>query len=367
MPDGVLHVGLTGGIATGKSYVTQRLAEAGLPTIDADRLAAYRLPSGLASTITAVSPLVVMAVARLAIGERQPRATLIAAVGGVAGVALLVWQSDRSGPVDALGVAAALGAMTSASVGFVLVKRWTAPGEVLATTAWQLVAGGLVLLPLAVALEGAPPALDVPATLALGYLGLVGSLLGYALWFRGLTRMRAGAVAVVGLVNPVVGTTLGRTHRPHLLEAWGHRFNLQLEEHLALFRYRDVPGMVGRVGTAFGRHGINISSAAVGHVLGADNGEAETGADRLAVMVVTADQQVPQHVVDEIAASDGFEAGLEVGLDAAPRESCDGRAADASRQNQAASAMASFLRRQGGVARLESGLMDSSRARRGWA
>ena len=39
MPDGVLHVGLTGGIATGKSYVTQRLAAAGLPTIDADRLA----------------------------------------------------------------------------------------------------------------------------------------------------------------------------------------------------------------------------------------------------------------------------------------------------------------------------------------
>jgi dephospho-CoA kinase len=39
MPDGVVRVGLTGGIATGKSYVTQRLHEAGLPTIDADRLA----------------------------------------------------------------------------------------------------------------------------------------------------------------------------------------------------------------------------------------------------------------------------------------------------------------------------------------
>ena len=50
----------------------------------------------------------------------------------------------------------------------------------------------------------------------------------------------------------VVGTTLGRRHRPHLLEAWGQRFNLQLEDHLALFRYRDVPGMIGRVGTVFG-------------------------------------------------------------------------------------------------------------------
>ena len=41
------------------------------------------------------------------------------------------------------------------------------------------------------------------------YLGLAGTVLGYVLWFRGLTRMDAGAVAVVGLVNPVVGTALG--------------------------------------------------------------------------------------------------------------------------------------------------------------
>ena len=54
-----------------------------------------------------------------------------------------------------------------------------------------------------------PPALDGSALAALLYLGLVGSALGYVLWFRGLTRMDAGAVAVVGLVNPVVGTALG--------------------------------------------------------------------------------------------------------------------------------------------------------------
>ncbi|BCS33846.1 dephospho-CoA kinase [Luteitalea sp. TBR-22] len=46
MPDGVLRVGLTGGIATGKSYVTRRLAEAGLPTIDADRLAREAVAPG---------------------------------------------------------------------------------------------------------------------------------------------------------------------------------------------------------------------------------------------------------------------------------------------------------------------------------
>jgi D-3-phosphoglycerate dehydrogenase len=105
----------------------------------------------------------------------------------------------------------------------------------------------------------------------------------------------------------VVGTTLGSLHRPHLLEAWGQRFNLQLEEHVALFRYRDIPGMIGRVGTCFGEHGVNISSAAVGHT-------PDDGDEGLAVMVVTTDQPVPQAVVDQIVAIDGFVSGRAVAL-----------------------------------------------------
>jgi D-3-phosphoglycerate dehydrogenase len=104
-----------------------------------------------------------------------------------------------------------------------------------------------------------------------------------------------------------VGTTLGRRHRPHLLEAWGHRFNLQLEDHIALFRYRDVPGMIGRVGTCFGENGINISSAAVGHV-------PEDGDVDLAVMIVTTDEPVPDAVVEQIVSLDGFVAGRAVAL-----------------------------------------------------
>lgn len=172
-------------------------------------LAAFRLPSGLASTLTALSPLVVMATAFVLLGERQPRGTLLAAVVGVAGVITLVWQNGRSGTVDAVGIAAAVGAVVSSALGFTLVKRWSPPDDVLVTTSWQLVAGGLLLLPVAAVVEGAPPALDGSAVAALVYLGLIGSALGYVLWFRGLTRMDAGAVAVVGLVNPVVGTTLG--------------------------------------------------------------------------------------------------------------------------------------------------------------
>jgi D-3-phosphoglycerate dehydrogenase len=100
----------------------------------------------------------------------------------------------------------------------------------------------------------------------------------------------------------VVGTILGRRNRPHLLEAWGQRFNIQFEDHIALFRYHDQPGMIGRVGTSFGRHGINIDSAAVGHVPEANGGADES----TAVMVVTSQHEVPQDVLREILAAGDF-------------------------------------------------------------
>ncbi len=106
----------------------------------------------------------------------------------------------------------------------------------------------------------------------------------------------------------VVGTTIGRLHRPHLLAAWGQRFNLQLEDHLALFRYRDVPGVIGHIGTMLGAHGINIGSAAVGHSPVNDEG------DRPAVMIVTTDAQVPQALLDEIIATEYFIEGRTVAL-----------------------------------------------------
>jgi D-3-phosphoglycerate dehydrogenase len=122
----------------------------------------------------------------------------------------------------------------------------------------------------------------------------------------------------------VVGTNLGRLHRPHLLEAWGQRFNVQLEEHVTLFRYSDVPGMIGRVGTIFGQHGINIVSAAVGRqrddaaTAPPDGIERRAGdrtvGDGLAAMAVTTDAPVPHEVLEEIVSGDGFEAGRTVSL-----------------------------------------------------
>jgi probable blue pigment (indigoidine) exporter len=170
-------------------------------------LAAYHLPGGLAATLQAASPLAVMALAAGIVNERPGTLRIGAAVVGLVGVALLVLQSP--GQVDTLGLVGAFGSVLVSALGFVLVKHWQSPVDMLTLVSWQLVVGGLVLLPVALLVEGAPPAVDARAIGGFVWLGLVGTVVAYVCWFHGLNRMAAGAVSLVGLVNPVVGTVLG--------------------------------------------------------------------------------------------------------------------------------------------------------------
>jgi probable blue pigment (indigoidine) exporter len=170
-------------------------------------LAAYHLPGGLAATLQATSPLAVMALAAGMLHERAGAVRIGAALVGIVGVAFLVLEPP--GRVDALGLVGAFGSVLVSAVGFVLVKRWQAPVDMLTLVSWQLVVGGLVLLPVALLVEGPPPAIDGPALGGFLWLGLVGTVLAYVCWFRGLSRTPAGAASLIGLVNPVVGTVLG--------------------------------------------------------------------------------------------------------------------------------------------------------------
>ena len=102
----------------------------------------------------------------------------------------------------------------------------------------------------------------------------------------------------------VAGTGVGPRNVPHLVRLWGDDFYLPFADHLAVFRYTDQPGMIGRVGTVFGEQGVNIISAAVG---------AEPEGDT-AVMALTTDDAVRQETIDSILELDGFEVGRAVSL-----------------------------------------------------
>ena len=123
------------------------------------------------------------------------------------------------------------------------------------------------------------------------------------------------AVVSEGQRFEVAGTTFGPRHVPHLVGAYGQGFNIELLPHMAIFRYSDVPGMIGKVGTVFGEHGLNIASTAVGREPDHDPDQpAGGGSGGLAVMVVTSDSPVPDEVIDRIVSLDGFQSGRAVSL-----------------------------------------------------
>ncbi|MDM7991376.1 EamA family transporter [Arthrobacter sp. zg-Y877] len=170
-------------------------------------VAAYRLPGGVAATVGAVQPLLVALFASRWIGERLTGRRLAAGVAGLAGVGLLVLQAQAR--LDALGVAAALGGAVAMAAGVVLTKKWGTPDTLLAATSWQLVAGGLFLLPVALLVEGPPPALTGINLAGYAYLSLIGTALAYCLWFRGLHRLPASSAGLLGLLSPVVAAAAG--------------------------------------------------------------------------------------------------------------------------------------------------------------
>jgi D-3-phosphoglycerate dehydrogenase / 2-oxoglutarate reductase len=102
----------------------------------------------------------------------------------------------------------------------------------------------------------------------------------------------------------VAGTSVGPRNEPYLVSVWGESFYLPFAEHLAVFRYADQPGMIGRVGTVFGEEGVNIISAAVG---------AEKDGER-AVMALTTDAHVRSETIEKILELDGFSVGRSVDL-----------------------------------------------------
>ncbi len=172
-------------------------------------LAAQTLPTSVASTVMATSPVAMMLAAWAVLAERPRLLALAGAGAGIAGVCLMVLT--RGVAIDGLGVLASVSAMTMSAVGYVLAKKWGGQVDLLASTSWQLIAGGTMLVPVAVAVEGAPPALPGPAVAAFGYVTVVATALAFAAWFAGLRQLSAGTVGLIGLLNPVTGVLLGTT------------------------------------------------------------------------------------------------------------------------------------------------------------
>lgn len=170
-------------------------------------VSAYRLPGGVAATVGAIQPLIVLGLSRTIMGTAVRPLQVLAGLAGIGGVALLVLTPAAA--LDPIGIAAGLAGAVSMAFGTVLSRHWQPPVPPLTFTAWQLTAGGLLLVPVALFLE---PALPVPTTQNLVgflYLGVIGGVLTYIVWFRGLARLDPATVSPLGFLSPLVAVVLG--------------------------------------------------------------------------------------------------------------------------------------------------------------
>ena len=170
-------------------------------------IAAYRLPGGIAATIGAIQPLVIIILGYLIYGSPIHHLSLSAAVLGVGGIALLVISPDVA--FDPMGLTAGVIGAVSMAIGTILTHRWKPPVSLLTFTSWQLIAGGILLLPLAMWIEPPLPSLSKANITGLIYLSLIGAALTYTLWFRGLFKLDPSIVSVLGFLSPVSAILIG--------------------------------------------------------------------------------------------------------------------------------------------------------------
>ncbi|MCK1788595.1 EamA family transporter [Pseudomonas violetae] len=170
-------------------------------------VSAYRLPGGLAALLICAQPLIVL-VLGICCFSNEPVGVLLASLIGFAGVALVLVPPSRLA-WDTLGILAAVLAACSMALGTLLLRRWRLDMPVLAFTGWQLLLGGLLLLPFMLWFELPLPTLQAKHGGGYLYLAVLGTLIPYLLWFRAMRSLEPVLISLFLLLSPLSALTLG--------------------------------------------------------------------------------------------------------------------------------------------------------------
>jgi drug/metabolite transporter (DMT)-like permease len=175
-------------------------------------VAETRIDSGVAAMIAGSVPLQIVVWRTLA-GERPPRATVLAAVVGLAGLALVVGPDGLGGGSVAVGLLIMLAASLAWSRGSFVSRRLSIPGDPFVATVYEMLGGGAALVAAGL-LAGEAGRLDAAAfqpgpIAAWAYLAIVGSVIGFSAYAWLLRNAPISQVVTHQYVNPLVAVALG--------------------------------------------------------------------------------------------------------------------------------------------------------------
>lgn len=169
--------------------------------------AIYRLPGGIAASVGGIQPLLVALIGWRLAAAKPRRFDLLVGTAAATGVAMVVVRPGAS--IDPVGVLAAIGANLSFSTGVVLTKKYNMKGDRLTTTGLQLLLSAILIVPVALLVEGAPPTLTNRHIASLAYLSLIATGAAFLIWFNGVRQLPPQAPPVLGLAAPITGAIIG--------------------------------------------------------------------------------------------------------------------------------------------------------------
>ncbi len=202
------------------------------------------IPSGWISVLFGLAPIITGVMATLWLAERSLSASRIfGMLLGLAGLAVMLLGSQALGPQAAYGIAGMVFSVTAYSASAVAIKRIGADVPALATT----IGGLIVTLPLLLGVyivTGEPLPTMVPprAIAAIVYLGIIGSVLGFALYYYVLKHVDTTRVALITVITPVIALLLGHLLNGEAIQAEALIGTAAILSGLLLFEYGQKAG-----------------------------------------------------------------------------------------------------------------------------
>jgi drug/metabolite transporter (DMT)-like permease len=184
------------------------------------------IPTGLAALLVAIVPLWFLLLERMSHkGERFSSRAVVGIALGLIGVALLMWPKLRVGMAighrEIFGMVLVISASVSWATGSILSKRWHVRIDPYGASGWQMLMAGVVNLAIGGALgEISRTHWDRAGVLAILYLIVAGSWIGFTAYIWLLKNVPTSKVATYAYVNPIVAVFLGWLVLHEKMDSW---------------------------------------------------------------------------------------------------------------------------------------------------
>ncbi|PHM51632.1 EamA family transporter [Xenorhabdus sp. KK7.4] len=172
-------------------------------------MAAWYLPGGTAALIMSCQPIFVILLSTFLLKTPLTKMHIVSAILGIIGIALLVTNANTR--LNWQGIIAGFAGCGCMALGVVLTKYWNRPTNLslLSFTGWQLMLGGMMLLPVAILTEGIPHQITLTNIFGYGYLCLIGAVFSYIIWFRGIEKLPVVTISFLGFMSALSACILG--------------------------------------------------------------------------------------------------------------------------------------------------------------